>query len=837
LHFAALRQVIEYQSETNQCQILGAKDEILGAIDDQRRRYETSAQDVSNRLTGLTAVSRETRDLLLARQRQSRDGIWNEITNRQQLTAQTADDVVNGFADLDLEADLVDMQKVLKTEHEKAQAKRILMSLYFPDRRLRHDTIVEAHSKTFEWVFRDTKGEFKKWLKGDRGIFWVNGKAGSGKSTLMKFLAGHPRTRSLLLPWAGNTPLVIVDFYFWYLGSALQKSEEGLLRSMLFQILRRCPELIHIASPRRWRDSSEVHDSWSLRELRIAMKNIASWESPKTSAQVHRDVKPVPRLCLFIDGLDEYKADHLGLIQLLKAISAAATIKICVSSRPWNVFTKAFGDLQEQIVLEDLTRADIVSYVHDNLRASHVDDAKDIDVQYLANNIAARARGVFLWVYLVVQSLREGISEGDSMRLLRERLAQLPSDLGSYFNLILSRVHPIYKRSRTMTALYMAVSATRNESAGVSFALTASFLNFWVLRQGIDDPAFAVRQDIVHLDQNLCQHIGNRTRTFLNAICKDLLYLRESQYTGHSRVEFLHRTVYEFLESDEIRPQVEAGAMPQVWEPLFNMSMAVARMKFIRPPIEFFEDRPDTGFSKDVFDLIKYGVTHRPSISDERGQSLMGELGKVAAAALEHVNAYIMPSSIDDVLLVFESLFWSNEYLCATEILKTTAQIHNRRFHDLLLRGALGLQNSIPLDPDDVNETFLDNLLSHNVDVNLRLNTSRSPWEQFLCKCVTYVVSSSSSRSEVDAYRIWAVAKVLIKHGADLRMSLWNGPSAHDALRYFVPPEHQDELERLYRTNPGSDRTMDDDWVLITRVQIPQGDRVSSLAITDLPPC
>jgi hypothetical protein len=52
-----------------------------------------------------------------------------------------------------------------------------------------YEEILPAHKSTFEWVFRspETKApwsNFAKWLETGSGIYWMNGKAGPGKSTL-----------------------------------------------------------------------------------------------------------------------------------------------------------------------------------------------------------------------------------------------------------------------------------------------------------------------------------------------------------------------------------------------------------------------------------------------------------------------------------------------------------------------------------------------------------------------------------------------------------------------------------------------------------------------------
>lgn len=36
--------------------------------------------------------------------------------------------------------------------------------------------------------------DFVAWLEEGDGLYWIAGKAGSGKSTLMKYIASHPST-------------------------------------------------------------------------------------------------------------------------------------------------------------------------------------------------------------------------------------------------------------------------------------------------------------------------------------------------------------------------------------------------------------------------------------------------------------------------------------------------------------------------------------------------------------------------------------------------------------------------------------------------------------------
>lgn len=104
-------------------------------------------------------------------------------------------------------------------EKEKA----ILESLKFEVMHHRYDAITDAHDKTFGWIFdpesfpstdRRSKIAFKSWLEGGDGIYWISGKPGSGKSTLMKYLCDCDETKTCLLSWAGNAKLGTATFYF-----------------------------------------------------------------------------------------------------------------------------------------------------------------------------------------------------------------------------------------------------------------------------------------------------------------------------------------------------------------------------------------------------------------------------------------------------------------------------------------------------------------------------------------------------------------------------------------------------------------------------------------------
>jgi hypothetical protein len=211
----------------------------------------------------------------------------------------------------------------------RSKLQRFMQSLQFEARPRRHKAISEAHAQTFRWLLGDetpqkkrtsripsekddrNKSAFAQWLELRNGIFWVSGKPGSGKSTLMKFVAGAARTHELVNRWA--SPTIIVAHYFWNSGSSIQRSQEGLLRSLLYDIFRQCPDLIPIACEERWHELDNPKfpgRPWSLASLTEALRNMKLEKIRKRA-----------NFCFFIDGMDEFEGNHDDQFELVCLIS------------------------------------------------------------------------------------------------------------------------------------------------------------------------------------------------------------------------------------------------------------------------------------------------------------------------------------------------------------------------------------------------------------------------------------------------------------------------------------------------------------------------------------
>jgi hypothetical protein len=385
--------------------------------------------------------------------------------------------------------------------------------------------------------------KFVDWLDNPygQGIYWIHGKAGSGKSTLMKFLADHDETRTRLKPWSRGKSLVIAKFFFWHAGTSLQKSQEGLLRSLIFEILRQSPKL-----------ATQTYDKWV--EIKGVENDDWEWTCDDLLAICQHLAKEITstKFCFFIDGLDEYSQEQMSpgdLIKTLKQLSVSPNIKLCVSSRPWSEFEEAFGDNPDLLLkLEDLTRSDIHRYIFDKFNENRAFCRfKDADPSYLEliEEVSRPAQGVFLWVYLVVRDLLEGLTHGDTMTTLRQRLRAFPQDLESYFQQMVDSIPEAYL-VHTARVFEIATFVERPLSA-VAYSFVGDVES---------DGTFALRHTAEPMKEAEVLLRVEQTRRQLDARCKGLLEVADIGKSSHIyfqfTIDFLHRTVYDFIMQSNI---------------------------------------------------------------------------------------------------------------------------------------------------------------------------------------------------------------------------------------------------------------------------------------------
>jgi hypothetical protein len=313
----------------------------------------------------------------------------------------------------------------------------------------RQDQIAVAHARTFDWVFTDRNAGFIEWLQSDSGLFWVRGKPGSGKSTLMKCILEDPRSRQALQTKYGKKSLIMPSFFFHDRGMNLtQKSIDGLFRSILYQIISDIPVLaIPVHEIYKMTQTLEGRCEWRTIELKKALNSVV------------RQTKISGCIMLFVDALDEFIGQDVEIARFLQELIVCSQhqslrIRICASSRPHNVFQDMLGDFPG-LAIHDWTAKDIDIYTSDRLG-----ECKREGLEDLHREITSRAEGVFLWVRLVIEELSQALFDGEPISALLDKLSALPADLSDFYRRMIDRLPP---DKQTITRQMLELVLCQNE--------------------------------------------------------------------------------------------------------------------------------------------------------------------------------------------------------------------------------------------------------------------------------------------------------------------------------------------------------------------------------------
>ena len=458
---------------------------------------------------------------------------------------QTKDEILNTLKNrANAAVEKLSAQLSSLVEDSRAQKNcRILNSLDFETRQSRQSDISDVEDRTFEWIFHNHHGPsnqrigFGKWLQLGNDIYWISGIAGSGKSVMMNYIANETRTQKLLRCWAGDARLIIAKYFFWNAGAPMQKSQQGLLQSLLREIFGQCPELVPIVCPDRWKRYYEIGGTWTRLELSDAFGKLSQ------QRMLHL------KFCFFIDGVDEYDGeDYKHIIDVLKNLNASPSVKICLSSRPWNIFIAAFGnDSDKRLLLEDHNVEDIQKYVKKRFESDEQFaslQSRDPRSSDLVDQIVRNAQGVFLWVRIVVSNLLRGLRNDDSLSDLHRRLQSFPTTLTAYFQHMFDSIDDFY-REETSEILLICLEGIQ----------PLSLLALWFYEQERLTPDYAMhvkrsalsRTNVVAVFESIQKRINARGQDLL-VIEADTENLEHLMYT----VRFLHRTVKDFLSKPDM---------------------------------------------------------------------------------------------------------------------------------------------------------------------------------------------------------------------------------------------------------------------------------------------
>lgn len=381
------------------------------------------------------------------------------------------------------------------------------------------DGVHTNHGNTCRWLLK--KREYVDWrdrskFSEHRGFLWIRGNPGTGKSTIMRF-AYTTAIRQL-------RDNMVVAYFFSARGADFEKSVEAMLRSLLFQVFGKWSDAGSLF------ESLQAHNPGGTRTVnrarlmdvfRFMVRNLGQQRlTCYIDALDECDVKDVQTMLIFFDELSEM------------AESAELHFYVCFSSRhyPFSRMRKC-----QHFVLEDQEEhhTDIATFIQGKLRAG---DSNPKLASEVKREIQRRARGIFLWVELVVGLLNKADDAGH-VYALRQRLDNIPDDLNDLFRKIIDK--GIIDRSRLALTLQWMLYAER--------PLRCEELYFAVL-SSIDESAVTA-WDPSEVTQEVMQR-------YLVDSSKGLAEITKGK---QPRVQFIHETVRSYLLRDNVLPSLQPG--------------------------------------------------------------------------------------------------------------------------------------------------------------------------------------------------------------------------------------------------------------------------------------
>lgn len=376
--------------------------------------------------------------------------------------------------------------------------KNTLKALYFDGMRTRKAQIAQrASSPEFvAWIWRT---KFADWLSSDESFFWVTGRPGSGKSTLMKHVADSRKTKQLL-ERKGEKWIVVHFFFDFRAGSSIANNLEGMLRSILYQVVQRFPDLARSID-------TTSHDDFLELDIVSCLDYVCEVATAASA-----------RICAFIDGLDEFEGPGVHLIEIIHGLEDRAGFKLCLASRPYQIFESSFTRYA-YLSVQEFNDESISLYVQAQWKSARLGMQRSLPEAF-KDKIRAKARGVFLWARLAIDELLQDLLRGKEISALEAQLDEMPKEVEEMYQRVLDRT-PAIMRVEAATLLYMIISSRLRE---VQIRQLYIAFDTYVRRQSGSDVLQALPVDLDD-EQGLLARITNVLGDFVDVSTR-------SQYCG-----------------------------------------------------------------------------------------------------------------------------------------------------------------------------------------------------------------------------------------------------------------------------------------------------------------
>lgn len=420
--------------------------------------------------------------------------------------------------------------------------------LYYDGLDLKREQLAlpDVGPRSFSWV--DTQTSMSQWLESDSQhspFFWISGKPGSGKSTLMKHLSESRPVLNRLCS-RGEQWTVVYFFFDYRAGVTTANRPLGMLKIFLRQliVMKEVKErLQHVPQVDLAEDNVDKHLELLAGILRDLQLNV----------------------CAFIDGLDEYEGDLWDLCILLETLQHRTGMKLCVVSRPEAAFEQSFAPYPN-IIMQEHNSVSISLYARQKInkfRALHplVDD--DLFSNELLDALSEKAQGIILWARLVVDEMIKCCTQSTVTQDLFALLQSLPYQLEELYERILNNTNATYRRE-TATMLHILVENDSSLKAATLF-------------QAWDYIKQVILQDSI--TKNTIEFHVAETR--LKALLGNLVdFVRDPKMKKPVTVRLLHRSFSAYLNRTRwIGANLPSG-LKQIFPDYFSRRLAIHCIKY-----------------------------------------------------------------------------------------------------------------------------------------------------------------------------------------------------------------------------------------------------------------
>ncbi|KAF8536943.1 hypothetical protein BDD12DRAFT_746630, partial [Trichophaea hybrida] len=292
----------------------------------------------------------------------------------------------------------------------------------------RYGKIMTEHKGTLKWLW--SHDEYLKWSASDASrLLYIEGKPGSGKSTLTRYFKDHLEEHE---PAAKSA--IVASFFYSFREGESQTSHYNMLLSILYDIINQEESFFYHIQPeyRRYQTLLRARNH-NFSELYKSLQKILQ------SVGTHERTK---QLYFILDAVDESTDEDRGsILQLLFKLCSGSScpVKVFIASRPVTELKHLITETSHSIIrMQDVNRSDIENFVNSFLAK---DTSFPIDISAaISKYILEYSHGVFLWVHLVRVQLIRHYWVGWSWTGVFGFLKGLPKDLEEMYKLILEEL-------------------------------------------------------------------------------------------------------------------------------------------------------------------------------------------------------------------------------------------------------------------------------------------------------------------------------------------------------------------------------------------------------------